>query len=233
MVAGPAAADAVRRARALPSLAVGLHLVAVEGDAVLPSSAPGGIYGGDQLRLGLDFFFSPAGRRRLAAEVAAQYRAFAATGLPLDHANAHKHMHVHPTVGRLLIETGLGHGLRALRIPFEPPALMRACGVPQGPGARAMAAWTNVLRRMGRRAGLVMNDWVLGLAWSGRMTADRVLRAAPVLPPGLGELYFHPATGQNQLLHRLMPDYEPEAELATLLDPAVRAGLGRVRKWSA
>ena len=39
MVAGDAAADAVRRARALPGLHVGLHLVVVEGPAVLPASA--------------------------------------------------------------------------------------------------------------------------------------------------------------------------------------------------
>src|SRR5208282_2125038 len=38
MVAGPAAADAVRRARVLPSLRVGLHLVVIEGPAVLPPS---------------------------------------------------------------------------------------------------------------------------------------------------------------------------------------------------
>lgn len=230
MVAGPAAADAVRRARLLPDLAVGLHLVVVEGDSVLPGMAP---FGGDQLRLGLDYFFSRRGRRRLAAEIDAQYRAFAATGLALDHANAHKHMHVHPTVGRLLIETGRSHGLRALRIPAEPPSLMRACGVSQGPAAHAMWWWTQVLRSMGKRAGLVMNDWALGLAWSGHMTADRLLAATAHLPPGLGEIYFHPATGKNALFRRLMPNYEPEAELAALLDPAVRAALGAGRTWSS
>jgi predicted glycoside hydrolase/deacetylase ChbG (UPF0249 family) len=36
MVAGPAAADAVARARRLPRLRVGLHLVLVEGRPVLP-----------------------------------------------------------------------------------------------------------------------------------------------------------------------------------------------------
>lgn len=230
MVAGPAAADAIRRARALPRLAVGLHLVVVEGDSILPGAAP---FGGDQFRLGLEYFFSRRGRQRLATEIEAQYRAFAATGLPLDHANAHKHMHVHPTVGRLLIEAGRAYGLRALRIPTENPALMLACGVPQGPAARAMVWWTGVLRRMGVRAGLLMNDWVLGLAWSGHMTADRLLRAAPLLPAGLGEIYFHPATAKNALFQRLMPDYDPAAELAALLDPAVRTALGPGRTWSS
>ena len=232
MVAGPEAADAIRRARTMPGLGVGLHLVVVEGDSILPGSAPGGRYGSDQLRLGLDFFFSRRGRSRLAAEVDAQYRAFAATGLLLDHANAHKHMHVHPTVGSLLIEIGVGFGLRALRIPYEPPAMMRRCGVDQGPAALALAGWTKVLRKMGARAGLTMNDWVLGLAWSGRLTADRLLRAAPAMPPGLGEIYFHPATAQNDLLRRLMPDYEPAAELAALLDPAVHLALGPTCSWN-
>jgi hopanoid biosynthesis associated protein HpnK len=212
----------------MPTLGVGLHLVVVEGDSALPGSPP---FGNDQLRLGLNYFFSRRGRQRLAAEIGAQYRAFASTGLRLDHANAHKHMHVHPTVGRLLIEAGLEFGLQALRIPAESPHLMRACGVQQGPAALALYRWTDVLRRIARRARLITNDWVLGLAWSGHMTADRLLRAAPLLPPGLGELYFHPATAKTVLFRRLMPDYEPEAELAALLDPAVRAALGGGRNW--
>ncbi|MDE1907534.1 MAG: ChbG/HpnK family deacetylase, partial [Rhodospirillales bacterium] len=35
MVAAPAAEDAVRRAKALPGLNIGLHLVLVDGDSVL------------------------------------------------------------------------------------------------------------------------------------------------------------------------------------------------------
>ena len=37
MVASPAAADAVRRARALPGLRVGLHVVLVEARPALPA----------------------------------------------------------------------------------------------------------------------------------------------------------------------------------------------------
>lgn len=235
MVAGPAAADAVRRARSMPALGVGLHLVVVEGPAVLPGSALGGAFGSDQLRLGLDYFFRPAARRRLRAEVEAQYRAFAGTGLRLDHANAHKHMHLHPTVGRMMMEVGREFGLRAVRIPAEPPSFMQACGEPQPLGARALYRWTGLLRRQALRAGLRTNDWICGLAWTGRMTAEKLLRAAPHLPPGLGEIYFHPAAGRDALLTRLMPDYDHEGELETLLGAEARAALGRrarLRGWS-
>ena len=39
MVAAPAAADAIARAHACPSLRVGLHLVLADGQAILPRSA--------------------------------------------------------------------------------------------------------------------------------------------------------------------------------------------------
>jgi hopanoid biosynthesis associated protein HpnK len=228
MVAGPAAADAVRRARKLPQLRVGLHLVVIEGPAIGPASGlvdAAGQFPSDQLRLGVDYFFRPSVRRRLAAEIQAQFRAFAATGLRLDHANAHKHMHVHPTVGRLMLETGAEHGLPAIRVPAEPPGVMQACGAVQGVGDRALYAGTRVLRAQARRAGVRTNDYAFGIAWSGHMTSDRIIRLAGHIPPGLSEIYFHPATHHDALLARLMPDYEHAAELAALVDPAVRTAL--------
>jgi hopanoid biosynthesis associated protein HpnK len=233
MVAGDAAADAVRRARAMPGLRIGLHLTVIEGPAVLPPTEIAGLvdatgqFPSDQLRLGLRYAFNPLARRKLEREIAAQFRAFAATGLPLDHANAHKHMHLHPTVGRLLIEAGRAHGLRAIRVPAEPARVMAALGVPQGLGPRTLLQWTRLLRMQARRAGMITNDHAFGIAWSGGMTEERVMRLIAHLPPGLSEIYFHPAAGRDPLLDRLMPGYAHESELATLLSPRVRAALAR------
>ena len=233
MVAGPAAADAVRRARSLPGLRVGLHLVVIEGPAVLPAAAipdlvdAAGQFPADQLRLGLRYAFHPRVRRQLAAEIRAQFAAFAATGLALDHADAHKHMQLHPTVGRLLLAIGREFGLRAVRVPAEPPAVLRAAGGRAGLGGRALYHWSGLLRGQARRAGMVVADACFGIAWSGHMTGARVLALLGQLPAGLSEIYFHPATMQDGDLLRLMAEYEPVAELAALCDPAVPAALGR------
>ena len=66
------------------------------------------------------------------------------------------------------------------------------------------------------------NDHCFGLAWSGHMTRDRVHRLMDNLPDGVSEVYFHPAIERNELLTRLMPGYEHEAELRTLLDRGLR-----------
>jgi hopanoid biosynthesis associated protein HpnK len=229
MVAGPAAADAVRRAKALPNLSVGLHLVVIEGP---PASPPhqipdlvdaSGQFPSAQFHLGVNYAFRPAVRRQLAAEIRAQFAAYAATGLTLDHADAHKHMHLHPTVGQLLLRIGHDFGLRAVRIPAEPPAVLARCGTPRTLGARALYAWSHLFRHQARRAGMATADAVFGLAWSGHMTAERLLRLIAQLPDGVSEIYCHPASRRDAAIEALMPGYEHEAELAALVDPQLRA----------
>jgi hopanoid biosynthesis associated protein HpnK len=217
MVGAPAFDDAVARARRCPSLHVGLHLVVIEGPAVLPPDAiPGlvdanGQFPSDQLRLGINYFFRPAMRRQLAAEIRAQFEKFAATGLKLDHANAHKHMHLHPTVGRLMIAIGQEFGLPAIRIPAE------SQGADSTFAETLLRRWCAILRKQARRANLLTNDQILGLADTGHMTPSTVARLLANLPHGLTEMYFHPATRRDAALQRLMPGYEHMSELEALL----------------
>ena len=230
MVAGPAAADAIRRAKALPQLRVGLHVVVIEGASVRPSAVKGlvdaaGDFPSDQFGVALNYFFRPKQRRQLYSEIRSQFSAFAKTGLRLDHANAHKHMHLHPTVGRMLIEVGKTYGLPAIRIPYEPAGPLGKAGTRVGVGGHLLNLWSSMLRDDARRAKIQVNDSAFGIAWTGHMTTDRLLRLIPNLPRGLSEVYFHPAAWRDARLSRLMNDYEHEAELAALLSPAVRAAL--------
>lgn len=238
MIAGPAAADAVRRARALPQLRVGLHVVVIDGASVRPSAVRGlvdaaGDFSRDQFGTSVEYFFRPKARRQLASEIRSQFSAFSKTGLVLDHANAHKHMQMHPTVADYILLAGKEFKLPAMRIPSEPAGPLKACGTNVGLGGRALNAWSAGLRRKARAARVRVNDNLFGIAWSGAMTRDRLIALAPSLPDGLSEIYFHPATRQDGQLPELMPDYQHEAELQALLDPDVRAAFeGAGVKWT-
>src|SRR3981189_1019005 len=126
MVAAPAAADAVRRARELPNLRVGLHLVLADGSAMpapdlIPALADGtGRMNSRMFVNGVRFFAFPGVRRQLEAEIRAQFAAFARTGLTLDHVNMHKHFHLHPTLLEMLLRIGREYGVTAVRVPDEP-----------------------------------------------------------------------------------------------------------------
>lgn len=228
MVGAPAAQDAIERARRLPSLAVGLHLVLADGPATLPAHeipalvGPDGRFGDAMAKDGCRFFFLPHVRAQLRREIRAQFDAFAASGLPLDHVNAHKHFHLHPTVLGLMLSIGRRYGLKAVRIPREPDT------------APLLAPWLALMRRRLARAGLLHNDQVYGLAQSGAMDEAAVLAAIAKLPEGLSEIYLHPATHGG--LTPTMHDYRHGDELAALLSPrvarAIAASGARVGRWS-
>jgi len=229
MVSAPAAADAVARARRLPGLGVGLHLTLVDGVPTLPAKAvpdlvdAQGRFAADLWRRGFRYFFLPRVRRQLAAEIRAQFEAFAATGLPLDHANAHKHLHVHPTVLRLLLDIGKDYGLGWVRLPWEPLPLKRCMeklSWQDSLGALLLSPWVRRMRRQIHAAGMACNEVLVGLQATGRMDSMALSRALQCLPDGvLAEVYFHPASRQTPLLQQLMPHYRPVAEWQSLLNP--------------
>ena len=146
MVSGAAAADAVRRAKALPSLRIGLHLVLVEGKPVLSAMEvpdlvdAGGNFRTDMARAGAAMFFLPKVRRQLEAEIEAQFSAFSATGLSLDHVNAHKHFHLHPTIAGLIVKIGKRYGVRGARVPLEPQDVLGAIEHHAASGVVALTA---------------------------------------------------------------------------------------------
>jgi len=219
MAAAPAAADAVARARRMPALRVGLHVVLVEGRPVLPASRlshlvdANGAFRSDMAALGSVIAMRREARAQVAAEITAQFEAFRATGLPLDHCNAHKHFHLHPVVGALIAAIGARFGLRAARVPIEPQHILRNVERVWGASALLWRPFAHLLRRRYRAAGLLVPDQVFGLHWSGQMSKQRLSGLIRSLPEGLSEIYLHPATGPYQ---GAAPGYRYREELEAL-----------------
>ena len=224
MVGGPAAADAVARAKRLPDLGVGLHLVVAEGTPVsAPDQIPNlvastGRFYDHLLHAALRFFFLPGSRRQLESEIRAQFEAFRATGLTLDHVNAHNHMHLHPTVLSLLMRVARDYGSPPIRVPQEARGGKRF-GPPLA--NRALRPWLALLRLRLRHAGFRSNDWVLGLHQTGAMEEETVLRLLEHLPEGTTEMYFHAATERCPEIDRHTPEYLHEDELRALTSTRV------------
>ena len=223
MVAEPAAADALARARANPSLAVGLHVVAVAGRPVLPPEripdlvGDGGMLSSDLARIGVRYFFRRAVQRQLEAEIRAQFAAFARTGLALDHVNAQCHYHLHPTVLRLVLRVARDYGSPPIRVPDEPRS--------PWPHAVFFSPFLRLMKGRLRARGVAHNDHVFGFNDTGRMTEKRVLDFLGDLPDGATEMYFHAATRRWPGIARDLASYRLEDELAALISPRVAAAL--------
>jgi hopanoid biosynthesis associated protein HpnK len=232
MMGAPATGDAIRRARKLPRLRTGLHLVLADGMAMLaheqiPGIADVGGFMDDRMFLrGLRYFTLPSVRRQLEAEMRAQFAAFARTGLRLDHVNMHKHFHLHPTLLAMTLRIGREYGVTAVRVPDEPFWFASRDGA-WLPAAAALAVlpWITLMKLRLRAAGVFHNDCIFGVAASGAMNEERLLDVLARLPAGVTEIYLHPATAQSEPLTPSMSAYAHADELAALLSPRSREAI--------
>jgi hopanoid biosynthesis associated protein HpnK len=238
MVTGEATAHALDLARAHPTLAVGLHLVLAQGRPAAPPHEIPALVRGDgafrdtPIRNGIRYAWmalGAAGRAELAREIEAQLKAFARTGLPLAHVDGHLNMHLHPMVLPILIELAPRYGIRAMRLSRESlgaavrfdrrHALRKSF---EGMVFHALAA--HAAPRL-RAAGIVSSDRVFGMHQTGHVDEAYLLRVIATLPPGVSEIYAHPATRQAPIMARFQPDYDHAGEVAALTSPRVRAAL--------
>jgi hopanoid biosynthesis associated protein HpnK len=233
LVGEHAAADAIVRARRNPGLRVGLHLAVCEARPVLPAhEIPALVNARGQLRhplAALVQLLMPWSWPSLEAEIRAQFAAFAATGLPLDHVNGHNHMQLHPAVLPILLRVAREYGSPPIRIAYEPLlASTRAAGL-RRLLARApwlvMRPWNAYIKRRLVRAGFRSNDYLFGIYDCGQVDLALLLGFIRNLPEGVSEIHCHPARARCPEIDRTMPGYQHEAELAALLSPQVLAAL--------
>jgi hopanoid biosynthesis associated protein HpnK len=232
MIGAPAAADALARARRLPQLAIGLHVVLTDGLSLLgPSDLPRlvdaqGRFRGSMAAVSFRLAADPALRREIRREIRAQFEACRRAGLRVTHADSHKHFHTHPLVFEDLVSVGRDYGLRSLRLPYEPSgvgwSIAGTGGRLPSPATLAMILPLRRMRRRCRELGIATNDCVLGLRASGSMDAARVLRALRSPVTGTVELYLHPATVSGAAVSPSAALALHEAEYRALLDHDVK-----------
>lgn len=237
MVTASAAADAVNRARRLPALGVGLHLVLVDGRPALPPEQIPDLVGSDGrfpanvTKAGINIFCRARARAQIEREIRAQLELFRRTGLALDHVNSHHHFHLHPTIAATLVRVAPEYGIKAVRVPNERPIeSWRATGdrlVSRVVAWANQSVWAASLRRQLACAGIRFNDCVLGLSDTGDMRAERVARYVANLPEGVSELYVHAATGPWNGPDSWPPNYACRGEFDALVDDRVVATLKR------
>jgi hopanoid biosynthesis associated protein HpnK len=230
MVTGGAVDEAVRLAKEMPRLAVGLHVVvAGAAPALPPRDIPHlvdrqGELIGDPVSIGLRYCTSRTAQTELRRELEAQFERFDAAGLPLSHVDGHLHMHMHPTVFAMLVPLADAHGACGLRLPHDEPRLAFRH---DGSRRTTKVIWSIVfaLLRRGRARmltarGLKHAARVYGVLQTGRMTEAYVTDVLRSSMAETAEMYFHPATEASG-----EPMGPNPGDLATLLSTSVMATL--------
>ncbi|HTW94188.1 MAG TPA: hopanoid biosynthesis-associated protein HpnK [Tepidisphaeraceae bacterium] len=227
MVTGGAWRQAVRMARAMPRLDVGLHLVLSNGQAALPPEEiprlvdRRGRFSDWPTLAGVNYWISRDARRQLRREIDAQFERFASTGLSLAHVDGHQNMHLHPVVFDIVLPLAQRCGARRIRVPHDNLRLALRFDRSRLVGNILTAGIFSLLERRSRAhmAGSSMaaprNGY--GLLMSGQMTESYVLEILGQLDDQSAEIYFHPTIGNRR--EKLGPN---RGDLDTLVSERVR-----------
>ncbi len=208
MVNEAASAEAVVLARASPRLGVGLHLTLLHGHATSPHrDIPGLVNAKGELPGNLgDAVWKYLFRRelfgQLRTEIHAQFRKFHATGLTLDHVNGHLHLHLLPTVLRILMEDAPHLGIKHLRLPADPFWLNARLASGRWASRVFRASLFHMLAARARPKlryhGIRHTNRVFGVLQTSRVDETYLVRLLTRLPLGDTELYAHPSLDRHR-----------------------------------
>ena len=235
MVTGAAFAQAVELARENPGLAVGIHLVTVVGQSVLPPSEiptlvdENGNFSNNPTLAGLKYYFSSRARRELRKELAAQFEKCHSTGLRLSHIDGHLHLHVHPVIFRAALDLGVKYGARRMRVPSEERHIALAFDrenlLQKTIHTFLFGGLAGYMKKNLRELGFSFPERVYGNLQSGRMSERYFLYALENLTAEATEIYFHPAVYSDE---RLLTGVESQCliEFEALTSKKVKERLG-------
>ena len=211
MATGDAFEDAVKLARANPTLGIGCHVVLTDGTPASEPSLIPSLLGPDGRRFRsslLDFVRALLlGRIReeeIEHEARAQMRRIKDAGIMLTHADTHKHTHLFPQVTKPLLRAMQLESVHGIRNPFE-PAFTQQLGH-AALKRRAQVALLNRFLPAFRRQTQILDrsilttDGTVGVSATGSLNASTLTELLAVLPDhGTFELVCHPGYNDADL----------------------------------
>jgi predicted glycoside hydrolase/deacetylase ChbG (UPF0249 family) len=241
MANGPFFSPAVYMAFAQPALAVGCHVVLVDGSPCLrPAEVPSLVdpLDSSSFRTTVGRFFADLLRGRIReeeieAEAVAQIRRIQSSGLTVSHIDSHKHVHAFPRVLAPLLRAARQCGVYCVRNPFEPWWSLKAtrpAGTLRRMQVHVMRTQGRAFSRLTREHGMMTADGSMGLLATGILN-DSVLRSLlQAMPTGTWELVCHPGYSDRALDEartRLRASREVErSALLAVIPEAVRNDSG-------
>lgn len=157
----------------------------------------------------------------LRREFTAQLERIEAAGLKITHVDTHQHVHLWPSVGRIVLDVARAAGVSAVRI------------IRSGNRSPIGLAVNRLGRRFERKAAAAGFRWpetATGLDEAGALGGDRLIDAMERLAATgaeSAELAAHPGEAGDADLDRYQWGYEWAAELESLCSPAAHDAVAR------
>ncbi|MGC0771843.1 MAG: ChbG/HpnK family deacetylase, partial [Candidatus Acidiferrum sp.] len=161
----------------------------------------------------------------------AQIQKVRTSGIEPTHLDGHRHVQMLPGLFEIALRLAKRHGIAAIRISHEESSLRAALSagakqkgtvvMRQGVQARGLKLLGRDAHEKAERAGIATADYFCGIAQTGELTREGVLRLLEILPEGTTELMCHPGYVDEDLAKsatRLQESRQTELKILTDTD---------------
>ena len=196
----PGADEAVKIAKRLPTLGVGVHLNLFEGRPVSKETCVECLLDADG-----QFAYSPyllsllsiawhKFRNAIRAELSAQIQWVIDNNLAPTHLDSHKHIHSFPAIFSIVCELAGQFEIAAIRWTFEPRELSRMPWPLPGEGGRERAKLIRTMARINhmQNSHFLKTDCLLGVAHTGKIDVNFFKAVTLYNSAATAEVMTHP-----------------------------------------
>ncbi len=196
----PAAAEAVKIAKKLPDLGVGVHLNLFEGKALSEDkgiecllNADGG-FAFSPGKLSLLSVCRPKFRNAIRTELSAQIQWVIDNGIKPTHLDSHKHIHSFPPIFPIVCELARRFEIAAIRFTFEPKNISAMPWPLSSEVGRKNAKTVRIMAKINRiqNSDFLKTDVLLGVTHIGKIDVNFFKAVALYNSAAITEVMTHP-----------------------------------------
>jgi len=218
----PSAYEAVKIAKKLPSLGVGVHLNLTEEEPLSKNSGieylldNEGKFGCSAFKLSFLSMTSHKIRNAIRSELAAQIQWVVDNGLKPTHLDSHKHIHSFPAIFSIVCELAKRFEIAAIRFTLEPKEVSQMPWPLPSEGGRKRAAIVRTMAKINRLQGkgFLKTQALLGVAHTGKADISFFKAVTLYNSAATAEVMTHPgfANGLEPARTRLLNQRKVELD---------------------
>ena len=227
MAGGIAFDDAVKLAKKIPNLGVGIHFTLANGNPILPPNeipslvTSEGIFHGDYIKFLKRYLSGKISLSEVRSELAAQLEKILNTGLPLTHVDSHQHLHHIPGIIEIVLELAAAKNISAMRVANTKLFDGELDSFGKFIGRLGLSSLAKFAAHLAHKKNFATPEHFAGIVAGESVNENFMLKLIENLREDTTEVMLHPGTDNKILQDFCQWEHDFEEELAAVTSPKV------------
>lgn len=227
MAGGAAFDDAVKLAKKISGLGVGIHFTLANGNPILPPNeipslvTEEGIFHADYVKFLKRYLSGKISLDEIRSELAAQLEKISRAGLTPTHVDSHQHLHHVPGIVEIILDLATASGIKAMRVANTKIFDGELDSVGKFVGRLGLGSLAKFAAHAAHKKNFATPEHFAGIVAGESVSENFMLKLIENLRDGTTEVMLHPGTDNKILQDFCEWDHDFEEELAAVTSPRV------------